>query len=86
MVSEVCRVYVGQGDSGSCRRSEKILQDLHAYVPLVYASPASLKTHLCSSTMKQKPWTASVPVIIVPLVPVHERPAPLAESTVLRAA
>ncbi len=52
---DVCRKYVGQGDSGSCRRSEKILQDLPAYIPLVYASPASLKTRLCSSTMKQKP-------------------------------
>ena len=65
---------------------EKILQDLPAYIPLVYASPASLKTRLCSSTMKQKPWTASHAVIVVPLVPVHERPAPLAKSTVLRAA
>ena len=29
-MSDVCRKYVGQGDSGSCRRSEEILQDLPA--------------------------------------------------------
>ena len=29
-MSDVCRKYVGQGDSGSWRRSEEILQDLPA--------------------------------------------------------
>ena len=50
-MSDVCRKYVGQGDSGSCRRSEKILQDLPAYIPLVYAYLSLLCRHAFAAAL-----------------------------------